>query len=349
MRRLCLVLGPVCLAVCACSADPDAGDTDAAPPPWAGQGVEPGAGGAGGAAVPEAGGSDGAATQVFPGEGTGYNSWAIAVDATNVYVTDATGPDGHVLQIPKNGGDATILSRQQMLPMAVRVDADQVYFLTSDALKRVPVGGNVPETLAPATDAQYGALVTDAEFVYWTNYTQPGSVQRVPKAGGEVVTLAEGDANPSGLVLQAGVLYWSALSDDRIRSVPAAGGEATVFADAVPGPRLGLAATDTHLYWMTENEFPMQLMRAPLAGGEPELIAPAPSPASWAVTLVLDDTYAWFTVPECGLARVALGGGEPEVHRFTQAQGCPLQLTADADALYFTSNNGVYRLAKADF
>jgi hypothetical protein len=93
----------------------------------------------------------------------------------------------------------------------------------------------------------------------------------------------------------------------------------------------------------------MQLMRAPLAGGEPELVAHAPSPASWAVTLVLDETYAWFTVPECGLARVALGGGEPEVHRFTQAQGCPLQLTADADALYFTSNNGVYRLAKADF
>ena len=78
-------------------------------------------------------------------------------------------------------------------------------------------------------------------------------------------------------------------------------------------------------------------------------MARAPSPASWAVTLVLDDTYAWFTLPECALARVALGGGEPEVHSFTQAQGCPLQLTADADALYFTSNNGVYRLAKADF
>lgn len=346
MRRPFHILIASCLSLLACSADPDADESDAAPPPWAGQ--DSGLG-VGGAAAPEAGGSDGEATQVFPGEGTGYNYWAIAVDETNVYVTDATGPDGHVLQIPKGGGDATILARRQMLPMAVQVSADQVYFLTSDALKRVPVGGNAPETLAEAMDGQYGALVTDAEQVYWTNYADVGSVQRVPKAGGEVVTLAEGDAYPAGLVLQAGVLYWSAFSNDRIGSVPAAGGEATVFADAQPSPRLGIAATDTHLYWMTENTFPMELLRAPLAGGEPELVARAPSPASWAVTLVLDDTYAWFTVPECGLARVPIAGGEPEVHAFTQAQGCPLQLTADADALYFTSNNGVFRLAKAAF
>ena len=241
MRRRVFVTVCLSVAACAaCSADPDAGDSDAAPPPWAGQDSGLGVGGAV-APGPEAGGSDGAATQVFPGEGTGYNYWALAVDDQNVYVTDATGPDGNVLQIPKGGGDATILARRQMLPLAVRVDADQVYFLTSDALKRVPVGGNAPETLAEATDGQYGAIATDAEHVYWTNYTQPGSVQRVPKAGGEVVTLAEGDANPSGLVLQAGLLYWTALSDDRIRSVPAAGGRGDCVrrrrARAAPGPR----------------------------------------------------------------------------------------------------------------
>lgn len=311
-----------------------------------GGGGSDGSGGSGGSSG--AGGAmPGNATMLFDAAGSGVNPWGIAVDANNVYFSDAQGPNGKVFRVPLDGSGAAELANGQSSPSAILVDGSDVYFITSDALMKVPAAGGPVQKVADAENATYSGLAVDADHIYWTDYTSPGRTMRIAKAGGPPEMLASGDGYPSGIAVAGGQVYWAVLSDNEIRQVPAAGGMAGVFAANQNAPRWGFASDGVSLYWLTEGDFPMHLMKAPLAGGQPSLIATSPSQASMASTLVVDASHAYFALPECAIAKVPLAGGPVEQIAIDQALlGCPIFLAGDAANLYFTGFAGVSRIPK---
>lgn len=286
---------------------------------------------------------------IFDADGTGLNPWGIAVDAGNVYFTDAQGPTGKVVRVPlQKGGSPVTLADGQYLPSAIAVDGPNVYFTTSYNLKKVPVAGGPVVDLAPSEDAGYAQIAIDATHVYWTNYTWEGSTMRIPKAGGMPETLDSGDQWPSGIVVHNGQVYWSALSDNVIKQAPVAGGPATVFASDQPAVRMALAADSTYLYWYTEGEWPNSLYKAPLAGGPPVLVTASPEPnSSLPTTLLIDASYAYFALPSCGIAKVPLAGGATQkISLDEKTVGCPHRIAADAANIYYTSLRGITKLPK---
>ncbi|MCK6573841.1 hypothetical protein L6V77_22410 [Myxococcota bacterium] len=334
--------------------DDDGSETGAPRPPEDAFVAGP-TGGAGGTPVAVDGpGERLAGPAAAPGSsGLGFNYYGIAVYGDSVYVTDATGPDGHLLRIPKTGGAPVVLGERLMVPTTVRAEADGVYVLTTTDLFRFPPDGGDRSRLADVENAQYAGLALDATHAYFANYAEAGSVARVEKSGeGEVEILATDEPYPAGVVVAGDAVYYAVLGADRVRRVPKDGGAVADVATEHRTPRLGLATSETHLFWVTEGDAPMRLWRAPLAGGPAELVGESPSTASWAVTLVVDATHVYFPTPDCQIVRLPHASGAPRalnVLAFSPAAGCPGQIAGDATHLYYTSMTGVFRVAKTAF
>ena len=88
----------------------------------------------------------------------------------------------------------------------IAVDASNVYWVTTQAVTKVPVAGGDAVTLA--TTGGWGIAV-DATSVYWTDFRNPGSVSRVPILGGTPTILATGLQYPAGIAIDATSVYWT--------------------------------------------------------------------------------------------------------------------------------------------
>ena len=144
-------------------------------------------------------------------------------------------------------------------------------------------------------------------------------------------------------------MYWALFGSDEIKTAPIAGGPATVFASGQKAPRTGLAADSTHLYWITEGDLPNRLVKAPLAGGPPVVVAVSPSDASGPQSLLIDATHAYFIGAagfDCGLVKVELATGTVSSILLGGSIGCPMSLAADAASIYYTSRAGITKVAK---
>lgn len=310
-------------------------------------GSSAGTGGSGGAGSSGSAGGGGGPEVLLAVDFFSNNPWAIAIDSDTIYFTDAQGPDGKVIKLPKAGGAAVTLADGLSLPSHLTVDATDVYFMDSDHVQKVPIGGGPVVTMAPADNESYGTVAVDDDQIYWTNYGFMGSAERMPKGGGAPVMIDSG-SYPSALLLSGGTVYWAAMEEDEIRQAPAAGGPATLLASGQDHVRWGFAASADHLFWMTEGTFPMALWSAPLDGSGPAVqIGTSPVDGSSPTSLVVDDTYVYFSVSYCKLVRVPIGGGAPIVTDVDMAFGCPRFMTGDADNLYYTSEVGITRFPKS--
>jgi hypothetical protein len=97
----------------------------------------------------------------------------IAVDASNVYVTNNTG--GTVVSVPKTGGGGvTTLASGQASPWSVAVAGGYVYWTNNasngpGSVMKVPVGGAAPPTAIATGQSQPWGIAVDDPYVYWTN------------------------------------------------------------------------------------------------------------------------------------------------------------------------------------
>lgn len=174
------------------------------------------------------------------------NVQGIAVDATTVYWA---ADNGTIVSVPIAGGVETVLATGQSTPYGIAVDSNYVYWVTynGDTVMRVPIGGGTPVQMAGSQDHPIGlaldngvlywnagqyvvrmaagggavtalaqgvqpvSLVTDANYVYWTD-DDAFTVSKVDKTGTSLLTLAAGQTLvPWAIAVDAFYVYWTTL------------------------------------------------------------------------------------------------------------------------------------------
>jgi hypothetical protein len=188
-------------------------------------------------------------------------------------------------------------------PDDLAVDGAHVFYTLEflNEVRSVPVGGGPSMLVATASLPE--SIAVDGTSAYWT---EPTAIKKVAKTGGAPVTLVSGLNNPYGIALDENNVYFTV--DGDVRRVPKEGGAVTVLAQnqgfVVP---MKLAIDATHLYWPDFDA--MQVMKLPLAGGAPVVLATAPEKVS---TVALHGDTAFFSSSDT-IYSVPVSGGAPTV------------------------------------
>jgi len=193
----------------------------------------------------------------------------------------------------------------------IATNADGAYYDSESALIAAPIppiasgGGAVVPTRGRA-----GGLATDDAYVYGTNLTKPGSVDKAKTGGvaldGAFVTLATGQDGASGIAVDAESVYWTATGTGNVMSVPKGGGTPVTLASHQDAPA-SIAVNASGLYWTTGSG---TVMRLASDGGAPTTIASQQGELS---AIVADASHVYW----------ANGAVNGSVTKFTPGIGCP--------------------------
>jgi hypothetical protein len=144
---------------------------------------------------------------------------AIALDASNIYWVEqgssdwgVPAPDGNVMKLALDAPDAAtspqILASSLPAPMAIAVDANNVYYAAADSVFKISLSDGKTTTKLASGQSQPYTLLADATDLYWTNL-RSGAVTTVPIAGGtNSVILARALSYAYGLALDSTNIYW---------------------------------------------------------------------------------------------------------------------------------------------
>jgi hypothetical protein len=285
-------LGFCSLFAAACSSDPS--------------GSTGGTGGSGGGGSGGTGGTGGTGSQTSTNTcGTAkptllYASKTIlnglALDDSSLYFVESLDV---VSRLPKAGGAPTTIGEGRVSIWLPRLyfDAGSLYFTNNSDVFKLDVATGARVSLATST-AKYksgigSGLALDKDFIYFGDDIHgdagepQGTVNRVPKAGGAVSTLATGQAGPGSLAVDDSHAYWvnngtlsasfESLNNGGIGRVPLAGGAAqslfTVQADGKGiEPMLDIVLTGNDIYFTSANLDDLSnagAYRLPKNGGAP--------------------------------------------------------------------------------
>ncbi len=188
---------------------------------------------------------------------------AIAVDASAIFVVQSGSADGKLIRMDKNGANASTL----------------------------------------LTAAGLTAVAVDGSYAYVVEHVPHGRLLALPKTGGSALVLATGLAEPLDIDLAFGDVYITEQGDastggaiGRVVAPASGAGQADVgpFVRIVVGAHTPVDLTHdaSYVYWTADRD---GLMRAPLAGGTPELRMGTATPGNAAVSV--QDDYVLFVAP----------------------------------------------------
>lgn len=181
-------------------------------------------------------------------------------------------------------------------------------------------------------------LALGVDAVFWTD-NWLDQVARTPKSGGTATVLASNTLGPWGIALDSTNVYFASDGDEAIWKVPLAGGSASKLAE-VPalGTTAGLAVHGSTLYWLGGDT----LRATPTQGGVTTVLGSATTPSS--LTLVVEPTAAyWGGWLEGSVLSLPLAGGTPST---VASASYPSEVDADALALYYGDDSGLWKVAK---
>ena len=194
---------------------------------------------------------------------------SLVVQAGHAYFTDSS--DFPIKRAALGGDGATPIALRFDGAANVVLHGQNAFWVSGHLLNKTPVNGGVTTVLTNDAGGLSGSvtsdLVVDDAYVYWakvaTGSPNTWSIARVPIDGGPAVTLATVSGEVTALASDADHIYWEESGDGTIKSIPKAGGDATVLVDgtlngalpippppAEPGtwiPTGGLAVTATDI------------------------------------------------------------------------------------------------------
>ena len=242
--------------------------------------------------------------------------------------------------------ETTLVSDCYISPGNVVADDVYVYYAEwyNDRIRRLPVGGGTPVTLATASGLTYHrALALDDDYVY---FGDEGGIKRVAKSGGSEATLAAG-YDSAKLAVDDAYVYWTEytlVGDDAIRRVPKAGGSVqTLTSGGTLADPWGIAVDESYVYW-TEIASG-KARRMPKAGGSIYDYVPVQTGYQGG-DIAVNDSYVFWTDTPSGsdgrLRRVAKTGGS--VDDLALGLLGPKGVNLSASHVYWGDYYGVWRL-----
>ncbi|AKT39428.1 hypothetical protein [Chondromyces crocatus] len=232
---------------------------------------------------------------------TQNNPWTIALDDEHVYWTNggqAASGNGSVARVRKMGGDVQMIATGQSYPFI-------------------------------------GIAVAD-DHVYWTNYTD-GTVRRALIIGGGEETLATGQANPKGIVVDATHAYWANNNGTIMRHPRGGSAQPPELLSSVSGTKpYGVALGNGGIYWTVASANVGSIQFLPLAGGPP---APIAEQQDLPLYLATDTEHVYWVNTAAGpsIARAPLAGGAVDVLGSSPSAGA-YGMTVAGDDVYFTNH-----------
>lgn len=278
----------------------------------------------------------------------------IAVDDQFVYWANAIEewppPDepGTVMRVSVDGGSVVELAQDPTQPLRVALDHDSVYWISSGGrIGKVLKNGGASEVLFEGS--HFRSIASDDEHVY-AGQPMPGAgaLVRVKLMGGEAETLtdAEGTWAASVLAVDAGSIYWSQSSRERLMTASKTSMAPSTFygapAEDVPDQRTiaGITTDEHNVYWAVWRTCGVDegaIVSAAKIGGEPQVLVSGPDLCT--ANLAVDDEWVYWTEPMAGrVMKVSKIGGEPVVIACNQVM--PVELAIDGAYLYWTTTEG---------
>jgi hypothetical protein len=281
----------------------------------------------------------------------------VALGGRYVFWTQTVGefcsPPGSVKSVHLTSrAQSTLVSSCDISPANVAADESYVYYAdwVADAVKRIPAGGGTPTTLALATGLIYHrALAVDDSYIY---FGDNAGVNRVPKGGGAVATLAPG-YDSHELALDGSYVYWTewtVVGDDAIRRVAKIGGgvETILSGGSLANP-MGIAVDESYVYWTEEDGG--KVRRVAKTGGTILDLVPA-QVDYWAGSVAVSHEHVYWadgtsTPGTHRLRRVAKGGGS--VDNLVPGLSGVGGVNVLANFVYWGDWGGVWRLQVGPF
>jgi len=219
----------------------------------------------GGTIVRAAPGSSDPPTPVILAAGQS-NPVAVATDGVFVYWANygsGTISRIHIIQ-PPAGEVPTVLAQNQSNPWAIALRGGFLYWTNNGgggAVRRLSLANPAVVTTL-ATGGTPWSLAVDDTSVYWADGP---SVRKVPVAGGSAVSLAVGQSNATGIVLDDQHVFWSNYDGGTVMRADLNGAHPTTVASAQRHP-YSMAQDALAIYWVN-NQATLACSSPPCGGG----------------------------------------------------------------------------------
>jgi hypothetical protein len=271
---------------------------------------------------------------------------SIALDATNVYWTDATA--GTVMKAPLAGGTPAMISTGQSRPSGLVVDTTNAYWTSGTySIASAPLGGGATTTLTTLPAANYvspSSLAVAGGFLYYASGgglgpMSPNTIGKLPTTGGKPTVLTSSSYNEWNLLVTATDIYWA--TQKGIFQLPISGGTTTTLMSGFPS---GFAVDATSLYFSASTS----VEKSPLAGGAATMVFPGALGSDAPGGVLVDASNVYFLDGSCAgtdvrIVAVPLGGGTPT----TLAAGQTVAgFALSATDVYWITSSAILRVPK---
>jgi hypothetical protein len=285
------------------------------------------------------GACDAGLCQPFTLHGFSYPQ-AIAVSGGLLVLALCSSPVASPLvELPVAGGDPVAIATSADCGVFETISGGTVYWSNDAGIFASALAApGMPTTFQTTTTAR--AVAATSTLLYWESFdsmTMKGSLSRAPLAGGAVETLTSQKA--TSLRLDAEQAYWGEATG--LYAVPHTGTTPVKLAGVeVPG---AIDVDATSLYVMEQGMTGGGIVSVPLVGGTPKALAPM---AATFALKVDGDTLYWLDYGDGKVYQMSLSKGTTRVLAEGLGGATNAQLAVDATAVYWLSDQSVYKMAK---